>query len=469
MSSVLSLYFDGTIVQVLAVSVSRGLVSVGEAATFLQSELDGYLSACRAKTCVISYNPVAFAQTILHIPPTAGRHTDQLVGVDLKKYHPDTPSFIYFHRTIGETTSDARPFHKIAAYSYDDAPLADILSIVSRHNIVVSHIYASPYSIFRLVIAASEQAREITRLFIVSLPGEKLCLLSENGELAFVRKISSPEAELQKSDLHSIVMTVSYCLQSLRIKPMQIAMVNLSSPAQDLAQILTVPVETGFTLPIPGVSDEIIADYLAPLASAFHYLEAPRQGDLRPPYYRAFLRDKKAFTHGTTLMVLCALLLASIALTTQIVITDLKLQIATLRMALGNSGEKLKIYRALDDEANKLGQSIDLINKHNSSLDPALALASLPFKSSAEYVIKEIAVKKEGDVATVLIKGGLNASSFNATQAVFESMVERLAKTSGYTISASSVDVKQKTFTLEARYVNPVKPVGADAKVKGQQ
>lgn len=460
MSNVLSLYFDGTIVQVLKVSVSRGAVTIGEARTFLQSELDDYLAGCREKKCVISYNPATFNQTIVSLPPAAGRHTDQLIAIDLKKYHPDSDYFVFFHRTLGEMTSDAKTYHKFALFSYDDAPLDELISIFNRHNKVVSSIVASPYSIFRLVSSAvSQQNINDARMFIVSLPGEKMCLLSENGELAFIRKISSPDAVLQQEDLDSITMTVSYCLQSLRIKPSQLALVNLPSRGVEDPQSFPVPLDMGYDLSIPGVVDEILHDYLAPLATAIHCLEAPRAGDLRPSYYRAFQRDKKAFTHGITLMVIISMIMALFALSRQLVISDATSRIIALRRTLGSSGEEIKAYRKLDDEIKKLGQSIELVNRHNQSLDPATALASFTLPSSQDYAIKEISVQKGDGFATVRVKGSINASTFGATQALFEGIVASAGKMSGYAVTSSSVDVKLKTFMLEMRYSSNSQPV----------
>lgn len=453
MSNVLSLYFDGTIVQVLKVTVSRGAVTIGEARTFLQSELDEYLAGCREKKCVISYNPATFNQTIISLPPAAGRHTAQLIASDLKKHHPDSDSFVFFHRMLGEITSYAKTYHKLAVFSYDDAPLDGLISIFNRHNKVVSRIVASPYSIFRLVSSAvSQESLSDARMFIVSLPGEKMCLLSENGELAFIRKIDSPDAILQQDDLDSITMTVSYCQQSLRIKPSQLAMVNLPSRGVEDPHSFPAPLDMGYELSIPGVTDEILQDYLAPLATALHCLEAPRTGDLRPSYYRAFLRDKKAFTHGITVMIIISMILASLALSRQLLISDLTSRIVSLRTTLGSSGEESKTYRKLDDEIKKMGQSIDLVNRHNQSLDPAMALASFNMASSQDYSIKEISVQKGDGFATVRVKGSINAPTFGATQAVFEGLVSSAGKMSGYGVTSSSVDVKLKTFTLEMRY-----------------
>lgn len=459
MNNVLSFYFDGTIVQVLNVSTSRGSVIIREATTFLQTELDAYLSTCHEKKCVISYNPASFTQTIFTLPPSAGRHTDKLVGVELKRHHHNADSFVFFQHTIGEITSDAKPFNKIAAFSYDNALLDDIIFIFTRHNIVVSRVFASSNSIFKLVSAARVKKSTDTCMFIASLPGNKLCLLSENNQLAFVRTINSTEATLQQEDIHNITMTVGYCLQSLRLKPLHILIVNFPSPDLELSQMLEIPLENQFSLSIPGVNTDISSNYLAPLATALHFMERSKIGDLRPASYLAFLRDKKAYTHGTTLMILVAIFMAVLAFSEQLVISDVSTQIGLLRRTLFSSGDEIKNYRTFNAEIAKRKQAIELLNRHNTSLNLATVLSSLQIKRSSDYTIKDITVKKNDDFATVHITGFINGGNYSATQAVFEILVENISKTAGYTVSSSSVDVKLKNFTIDVRYDSNTKVV----------
>jgi hypothetical protein len=152
------------------------------------------------------------------------------------------------------------------------------------------------------------------------------------------------------------------------------------------------------------------------------------------------------------LMIVLAILLAGFALMQWMVISDLKTGIGTLRSNLSRSNEEVANFRKLDEKLKSLSKPLEIIKNNSSSLNPAEALASLTLPTTQEYYIKGVSIQSGSGFLTVQIEGDITTSGFGAIQATFEWIVERLGKIPGYAVSSSTLDIKQKTFKIQARY-----------------
>jgi hypothetical protein len=452
MSEMLSFYFDGATVQALKVSSSGYSVEISGALTFRYDELDAYLSFCKEKSCIVCCNTPSFYQDIIHLPPAAAKHYETLVRAEVKKAHPDLTSFAIFYRTICEVTIDGKLFNKIAAFSYTDESISGFISAFNRHGKIISHIYAAPYSIFRLANTPHADNGGRARLFIASLSGEKILLLSNKNELEFIRKIPSSDTILRMEDANSINMTLDYCVQALRVSPVEAVMLDPSETYEELSEFITVPFRTAMLPRLASVPDDTVRDYLAPLAAAMHYEESPKIGDIRPADYVAFSKNKKLLATSNIILLAALLLLTGYLLTKLVLTSDIREGISKLRADLNSENVEMANYRKLDAEVSALKQQIDFINRHNTALDPTTALAMLSLPVSLKYSVRNVTINGEERFLSVFIEGDINTSDFTETQATYEWIVGQIGKIPGYLISSSSVNIKTKTFSVQARY-----------------
>jgi len=452
MKTVHSLYFDGAIVQVLKVCISGDTVTIDDAQTFAHFELDGYLSGCVGKTFVISCNPLQFNQDILHLPPAASRQYNRLVRFEVQKLHPELTSFTTFHSNVGQVTIDTKVYNKIAAFSYADEIQANFISAFNRRGKVISHSYAAPYAIFRLIASTCLEDTAEARIFIASIPGEKFLLAGEFNELEFIRKIPSSDAILLPADIQNINMTLDYCFQTIRVKPVEAVMLKQSEIMEEEFPLLSVPMRASQSPLLEGVPHHILADYLAPLAAALHYFKSPHAADILPTDYVSFSRSKKVLSAAGMFMIVFAILLAGFALMQWMVISDLKSGIGTLRSNMSRSNVELANFRKLDEKLKSLSKPLEIIKNNISPLNPAEALASLTLPNTEEYYVKGISIQNGAGFLSVQMEGDITVSGLGNIQATFEWIVEKLGKIPGYAVSSSTLDIKQKTFKIQARY-----------------
>ena len=452
MSSVLSFYFDGTIVQALTVTTSGYQVEVSAPLTFRFDELDAYLSFSREKSCILCCNYPAFFQDIIYLPPAAVKHYDTLVRAEVKKAHPELTSFAGFYRTIHEVAIDGRLYNKMVVFSYPDESIAGFISAFNRHGKVISNIYSAPYTVFMLANAPHADNGGQSRLFIAPLPGEKVLLVSNKNELEFIRKIPSAELSLNMEEVSSINMTLDYSQQSLRVSPVEVVMLDPSERDEECSQYISVPFRSAMLPRLANLPDETVREYLAPLSAALHHAESPKIGDIRPASYISFSKSRKLLATASIVMFAAALLLSAYLLTKLVMTSDMRSEISKLRSDLNSENVEMANYKKLDAEVTLLKQQIDFINRHNSSLDPTTALAMLSLPTSVKYSIKNVSIQSEGAFLNVLIEGDINASDFTESQATFEWIAGVIGKIPGYIILSSSVNIKQKSFNVLARY-----------------
>lgn len=452
MSSVLSFYFDGTIVQALTVTTSGYQVEVSGALTFRYDELDAYLSFSREKSCILCCNYPAFYQDIIHLPPAAGKHYDTLVRTEVKKAHPELSAFTGFYRTIHEVAIDGKLYNKIVAFSYPDESISGFISAFNRHGKVISNIYSAPYSVFMLANAPHADNGGQSRLFIAPLPGEKVLLVSNRNELEFIRKLPASEAPLSMEEATSINMTLDYCMQSLRVNPVEVVLLDPSERVEECSRSISVPFRSAMLPRLANLPDDTVREYLAPLAAALHHADSPKVGDIRPSGYISFSKNRKLLATASVLLFAAALLLAGCLLARIVLTSDLREGISKLRSDLNGENAEMANYKKLDAEVNLLKEQIDFINRHNTSLDPTTALAMLSLPSSIKYSIRKVSIQAEGAYLNVHIEGDINAADFTETQATFEWLVGQIGKIPGYLILSSNINIKQKSFNVQTRY-----------------
>jgi hypothetical protein len=452
MNRVLSLYFDGAIVQAITVRIVDGSAFAEEARTFPLEELSEFIAISQKKSCVVCSNPQQFFQDIFHLPPAAVRHYGKLVQGKVARAHPELTSFSSIYHIIGDITLEGKPFNKVAVFSYADAFLSGLVSELSSAGMAVSAVYAAPYVIQRLALSTCPDDPELPRIFISLLQGEKFILVSDNGELVFVRKIPSQNETLLPDDASNINMTVDYCLQTLRIRPAEAITLNQPQLSPDLSQFVSIPLKAA--LP-PGLSElpaHIVQDYLAPVAAALLVVKAPRTGNILPAAYGQAAVHKNMIAGVTAVTAALVLVFSMLFVKEYLAVSQLKSSIGRAKAALGSSSQELATFRKLETEVGRLKQPLELVNKYNSLPNPSAALAALYLPVSRDYQIKGVAVHSVEGGLSIQIEGTLNGAGFSNTQALYEKLVAQVAQLPGLVAVSGKVDINQKTVSIQARY-----------------
>lgn len=452
MSRTLSFYFDGVTVQAVIVRQRGSAVALQDARTFPFDELPQYLADCRFSRCIICSNPPQFHQDLLEFPPAARKHYDTLIRNELAVRHPELSDYTFFYEIVGETVIETKPYNRIAVFSYPDTFLYEFICELNRHGMAVAQVYAAPLVLTRLAATASDMIENQPRLLIAALPGEKQLLLCENHRLEFVRKLPTQSNALLLEDAANINMTIDYCFQALRLHPAEAVLVAPPEQAVVTSGFIAIPLRSSRPELLHALPGSTASDYLAPLAAALHAVRSPRDAAIVPSDYRAFSRQKRLLTVLGSVMAV-ALLLCSVLLFNEYRATDeLSTAGAKIRSELSGSASELATFKKLDAEISKLKEPLEFVNKHNSSLNPAAALAALAIPIAPEYTVKSVAVQKSDTAITVQIDGIIIADGYSDTQKGYEKLLALVKTLPGYSVISGKVDIKQKSFSIQTGY-----------------
>lgn len=452
MNNILSLYYDGAVIQAARVGIENNIVTVNDARTFSFDDLEDFLSSCSEKRCVICSNPQQFYQDIIHLPPAADKLYDRLIRNEIQSAHPDLTAFSFFYRIVGESTIETRPYSKIAVFSYPDDFLADFIGELNRFGVSVSSIYAAPYSLFRLVLSIGAADQSQARIFAASILGEKLLLVCENNELEFIRKIPSFESAMRPEDAHNINMTVDYCFQTLRVRPSETVMIGAMDSSEELTKRISIPYRSVLPPMLADIPLDTVQDYLAPLATAVHHADSPRSGNILPADYVACAKHRKLLKTSIISLMIILFILIACAASEHMKIADLNARVGKIRIEIGGAASELATFKQLDADLAQLKQPLEFVNKHNLSPNPAMSLAAFNLPEAQDREIKSVIAQSADGAVSVKVSGKIIATGYGNTQAAFEKLVAQIAKLPGYSVTSSSIDIKQKTFNLQTLY-----------------
>lgn len=451
----LTFYLDGTNVQIVTTSAKGNGFLLENARSFPQTELAGFLTTCKDDNCILCCNPTIFYTDTVYLPPSGTKFYDQMVRSEVQKSHPDLGSFSLFYRVIGETTLDGSLYNKIVAFSYPDDSIADVISLFNDNGKTMLGLYVAPYSISRLATSLCP-ADSQTHMFVASLPGEKLLLLCENAELAFVRSIFTEESSFFEQDIQNINMTVDYCYQTLRVKPSELVLVNGALPEEEIVSGLSLPMSLLSGTPRIQGSSEDISLFLAPLAAALNHHDAPGIGSILPADYHASIWRRSVVRTASVAVALLTLIAGGVLAAQTMVMFDLKDEVSRYRAALREAPTVAASFQKAEGELQRFDKLISYLNNMNSinaSKNQQAALVALDPIRMKGVQIKSISLKRGETAIDTRIEGQISATGYKETQIRFEELTAALNRAPGYSVVSSRMDIQNGSFSIDARTV----------------
>jgi hypothetical protein len=248
-------------------------------------------------------------------------------------------------------------------------------------------------------------------------------------------------------------MTVDYCQQALRMRPAEAIMLNQPKLSPDLSNLVSVPFRASLPPELSELPAHIVQEYLAPVAAALHAVKAPRIGNILPTAYDHDTTQRKMIAGITIFTAALVLVFSMLFVKEFLAVTRMKSSVGRVKAALAGSSQELATFRTLETEVGKFKQPLELLNKHNSLPNPTAALAALNLPVSGDYQIKGVTVNSGEGGSNIRIEGTLNGSSYSNTQTLYEKFVAQVAQLPGFVAVSGSVDVNQKSVSIQTRYI----------------
>jgi cell division protein FtsB len=229
-------------------------------------------------------------------------------------------------------------------------------------------------------------------------------------------------------------------------------MINQPKLSPDLSHLVSVPYRESLPPELAGLPPHITQEYLPPVAAALHFLNTPSDGNISPSHYTRSTMNRKIFARATLLTAFLALAVSILLVKELVAVSRLKASINRVKITLSGSAKELADFRKLDSEVKQLKQPIEVLNGHNSSLNPSAALVALNLPVSADYQIKGVTLQRSGERLELQIEGTLTNSNYSNTQGAYEKLLAQVAQLPGYAAVSGNVDIMQRTYSILARY-----------------
>lgn len=450
MAQVTAIGLDGEVAKVVKATWKRGVLTVLNTFALSAAEFEEYLAKEKADDFIVVCNFRELYQHILLLPPVEPKLLDPLIRAEIKKKHPDLEDFSYHYRLIGETYHEGNPVKKVSCFVFRNDVLSSIIGRFTSRNKSIKYLYNSPDTLSRLVQSYEDTPNEAL-LCVADSATHKTIFILENKELYFVRHIPSSGIGFDEPDAQNITMTVDYCFQSLRIRPSRAILLNSNSVLENSPLGVALAI-TGLPPPPSVVAPEgVVWEYAAPI-SALMNLGKPEQGNLLPPSYRNYRRQRRLLSRGIALLIVLDLLGAGFVAAKSMSVFRIEESIRSLRGEIQAMDSIRAAYTSATSEFAAIAPQVTYINTVNASPDVQKALVALDCLRMQDVRVKSIALTREDDCLRLHITGGIMAPSFARMQSAFERLLSSLGETKGVEIVTKALKPDDKTYSIEARY-----------------
>lgn len=195
----------------------------------------------------------------------------------------------------------------------------------------------------------------------------------------------------------------------------------------------------------------VVAEYILPISSVLFH-KTLHWGNLLPQTYRSLGIQKKVVTLCIVLFIVFSFLSVTGTIHKLSEVSRLKGKIEELK---GDISLKLPLFDQFENrrrDAEKIKPLIQYINKTGSSPDVQRALASIRFLPMEKIRVNSVQLSTKEDGLFISIQGNIAAKTYADMDAHYRDLLEKIKSTKGLEVSAQSLDLKSKAFTVEMKW-----------------
>ena len=442
--------FENELVRVVYASVRRGRIVIQKTLTIRDEAFDDFLEEEKTGHFTVACDFNVFYQDVLLLPPVKDKYLNIIVETEMKKKFPDLGDFSFFYAVIGETPAEGRKVREVFIFAVNNEDLFRIIERFGNHGKTVRQLYPSPFVLAYFAKMSGTLSDEPV-LCVGGAGTIKTLFLMKNRELHFVRVVQSSGTGIYGADIQNINMTASYCRQSKKVNPLQIILLGAASRGYESTMDMIAPVVCADRLPEVVTSDGDTAEYIVPITALLPDSEI-KKGSIVPQDYRTMLIQKSLLTWCIIFFVffsVCGFGYIKIRLSD---IASLKSGIESLASEIKAMGPIRRDYEMRYAEIQKLMPLLDLAKSANSSPDTQKALMALQSLHMDNVNMRSIEISAAENVLNLQLKGDITAPDYTVMQKVYQNLIDAMKNTTGIEVVSQRIDLKDKSFQIEARY-----------------
>lgn len=442
--------FEGERIKIVEAAAREGRLAIKEVLTLPRADFALYLKRTNNADFFVACDFPDLIHEVIHVPPAKDKYVRALVEREVARRFPDVkdPSVV-FH-PLREQVKDGKKALEVMVYIIEKERLRDVVNIFEANGKRVSFLYPAILPIARLVHGAAESQDEILLTVIDGGPTKTL-LVSQGGQILFLRTIQSRASGIDDIDADNINMTVTYSRQTLRAEPARCVILNTqeASDIEDCRNRLLLPA-LNMALPA-GVLHNYQSNHgnIYSAIALFLFSSDLRWGNMVPPEHTAYFRKKSILKYGAGFFICSSLALSAYSFRVLAEVPRLKAQMREIRTDMAQRQSVWTEWIRARDELDAYMPLISFSNLMESSSDVLSALRHLSFLPVKDISIRALRFSNTPEGTKVEIKGELTADRYGEMSAVYQRLLEGLKGTGAVEVRSNSLEVKTRSFSIE--------------------
>ncbi len=437
------LSIEGSSVKVLEASrKGRGFV-IHKALTIPTDGLDTFLSSTKHRDFIVAIDFSELTQELLNLPPVKGKDLQRLVEAEMRRIYPN---FYYTFSDLGEKVIENKRTRIISVLRTPRKEIDEIVEKFLLHGKNVTAIFDAPSCVASLIKVSPKP------LLCLFETEDKNIFLVKDGIILFTRKLTSFEKGLTSLDIQGIEMSITHCIQNLRIPPEEILLAgNFKDVPSSIGglrvTVLEIPKDLryspSFATPLNGEltggEDNSLWEYLIPVGGLY---PSPSKS-LLPPDYRRFRLLRKVLRVNATIFTFLFFIFLVLGLKDFISAQSMREEIRGMLTKHRALARFIESYNRDVAEAKALKSLSDfLINEQGIFISEVLRdISGYPLEG---IDLKGIDISRSGNTINVRISGRFSSESHTAMLISFNNLLKAINKKDPEIIR----DVVNKRFSM---------------------
>jgi hypothetical protein len=450
MSKKVVISFEKDAVKVVYGTVRGNNLVITKTCSVAEDEFDGFLQREKAEEFIVVYDFKAFYSDRMELPPVKRRYFKGVVESKIRNKFPELKDFSYLHTMLGEKLQEGKKKTEVFVFAVDRGEIDGITDRFSRYGKRITHLIPSLFSLVQTVPLTEEPV-----LCVANSGPNKVLFLMEGGKILFIRLTQGVGSGIHDADVRDINMTINYHRQSLKINIAQVVLIGSACLKYDAKTEPLVPLSCLDYRPRVLASKQTILEFLSAIPCV-HMERASkaflRESNILPASYKSLSTTKTILSYSTILFVI--FILSGLGwITFEIIrIGEVKKRIEMTREQITHAEPVSSTYAGKKTELLGLIPLIHFSNRMYSTPQLQKALLALPALDLKNIQIDQISMIPGAEAIQLGMRGVVEASGFSETHLHYQNLVDSMNKIDGMEVSSHRVEIKNKTFTIDAGY-----------------
>lgn len=435
--------FEESEVKIVHASLKGRNVTIEKTAIVPDEEFDAYLRSEKASEFIVTCEFREAYHNVVSIPVVKQQHLKKVIESEIRKASAQKDfTFIYF--PIGEKVLENRKVLEVFYYAVGNETLRRTVRRFYDNGKIVKALYPSVFAAAALFDAGSSGE---AHMGVFSSGRSRIVFFAKRGAIHFIRNYESVAAELTDFDIQNINMTISYCFQNFRANPSAVFLMGSLCESAGVSAVSTAPLTCVPMAEYIHCSKETFNGFILPLAA----LHAPRSSNVLNQEFKNVYILKNYMAYASVVFILSALLCAGLISYEVKSASGKREQINSEIKSRTDVESILSEYNSRKDMMMKYTLLVEFLNKPSPDIRGFLiSLAEIDMRNSILNSVT--AAAKDGSSFSASMHGAISVDKYSELQDVLSGMTEALGKVEGLKVENKTVDLKDKTFTLEMSY-----------------